>query len=238
MTIEENPTNQTARTGLMAIDVLVKFQACNEARHWSAGMTLKVAWRTCPRADWLLWLGGRLVDRKKLVLAACKCARTALKFIPAGEDRPLKAIETAERWIEGKATIEEVRSVAAVAADAAYADAYAAYAAYAAAYAAYADAAYAAYAAYADAAYAAYAAAAAADAAADAAYADAAYAAYADAAYAAYAADADAAADAADAAAADAADAARKEKLAELAAIVREVITEDDIEAAATGGQS
>jgi hypothetical protein len=110
----------------------------------------------------MLWLAGRLVkndeDRKPIVLAACACARLALQYVPKGELRPLHAIETAEAWCRGEATIEEVRAAraaayAAYAADAAYAaaadaaDAYAAAAA--AAYAAAAAAAAAAYAAYA-----------------------------------------------------------------------------------------
>ena len=170
-------------------DYLGSLGACTEAREWAAGYsTLAEAWTACDRADWLLWYAGRHddVDRRLLVRAACACARTALPHVPPGEDRPRLAIELAEAWCNGRATIVEVRAAANAAAKAANA---AAYAANAAAYAAaaYADA-YAAYAA-ADAA-AAYAAAAAADAAAAAAYAATADAAAAD------AADADADADA------------------------------------------
>jgi hypothetical protein len=43
----------------------------------------------------------------------------ALPFVKKGENRPLKAIETAEKWIRGEATEAECRT----AADAAYADA-------------------------------------------------------------------------------------------------------------------
>ena len=110
--------------------------------------------------------------RKAIRLAACACARTSLKYVKAGETRPLKAIETAEAWCRGETTIEQVRearyaaaaayaaaSAAAYAAAAAAAAAASAAAAYAAAYAAAADAAYAAAYAYADAAASAYAAA-------------------------------------------------------------------------------
>ena len=150
--------------------------ACPEAMRWLATqIDPATAWETCKRPDWMIWLAARRgVDRKTIVRVACACARTSLRFVPEGEDRPRLAIETAERWCDDRATIEEVRA-------AAYAAAYAAAAAYADdAEAADADAAYAA--AYAAADAAAYAAADAADAA--------------DAAYAAYAADA---ADAADA---------------------------------------
>jgi hypothetical protein len=104
------------------------------------------AWRDCNRADWMLWIAGRLnIDKKLIVLAACDCAETTLKYVPDGEERPAKAIQTSRNWCNGTATIQECRDAAYAAADAA------AYAAYAAAYAAYAaaDAAYAAaYAAY------------------------------------------------------------------------------------------
>jgi len=132
-----------------------KMGACPEAVAWLAEHKNPTqAWRDCERGDWMLWLVGKLAGpvgdprRKKLVLAACGCARLSLKYVKAGEERPRIAIETAEKWARGKATIEEVRIAAYAAYAAAYAVYAAAYAAYAAAYAAYA-AAYAAYAAYA-----------------------------------------------------------------------------------------
>jgi hypothetical protein len=92
--------------------------------------------------------------REKVVLAACACAELALKYVPAGEERPKQAIETARKWARGEATLQEVNAANAAAyADAAYAAASAAYAAANAAYAAYA--AYAAASAASDAAYAA-----------------------------------------------------------------------------------
>jgi hypothetical protein len=137
--------------------LLKKHMACSEAIEWAEPYTtLAEAWEACQRGDWMLWLAAKakLCTRQQLVLAACECARLALRHVPAGEGRPLAAIETAEAWARGEAKLEQVRSAAAAAA-------YAAYAAYAAAAADAADAA----------------AAAAADAAADA---DAAYAAAAD----------------------------------------------------------
>ena len=111
--------------------------ACDEAIEWLRTQTdPEQAWQTCERPDWMIWYAGRCgIDRKVLVRIACDCARTALRFVPEGEDRPRLAIETTERWLSGEATIEEVRS-ARQAAYAAYASAYAAYAADAAAYAA------------------------------------------------------------------------------------------------------
>ena len=121
--------------------------ACAEARRWLNTQTdPHVAWEMCERPDWMIWYARqRGVERKVLVRIACDCARTALRFVPEGEDRPRLAIEAAERWTQDEATIDEVRVAAYaayVAAEAAYvayvaADAYAAYAAYAAANAAY-----------------------------------------------------------------------------------------------------
>jgi hypothetical protein len=116
------------------------------------------AWDRCERGDWLLWLAARTgVDRRIVVLAACDCSRLALVHVPAGEERPQIAIETAERWTRGEATIGEVHEAASDAAHAADAAVYAsdaAAAAYAAAHAAAAadytaDAAYTAHAAHA-----------------------------------------------------------------------------------------
>jgi len=136
----------------MPNEMLVKLGACSEAVEWVGDKSPAVAWKTCKRGDWMLWLCGKLSGepggkgRKKLVLAACACARLSLKYVRKGEKRPLVAIQTAEAWAKGKrgVTIEQVRT-AAYAADADYAAAaYAANAAYAddAAYAAaaYADA--------------------------------------------------------------------------------------------------
>jgi len=130
---------------------LARLNACGEARRWVGKKSLKTAWHQCNRGDWMLWLaasGG--VDRRLVVLAACQCARQALRHVPEGETRPLRAIEMAESWTRGEASIEQVHA----AANAAYAAAnaanaaYAGYAANAAAYAAYAaDAANAVYAA-------------------------------------------------------------------------------------------
>ncbi len=154
------------------IKTLEGIGACSEALAWGEQFTTPdEAWAACERGDWMLWLLGKLAggpetaSRKKLVLAACQCARFALPYVKEGETRPLKAIKFAEAWAKGASgvSLQDVNNAAA--ADAAYA----AYAAAAAAYAyAAADAAYAAFAAAAaaDAAYAyAYAAAAAADAA-------------------------------------------------------------------------
>lgn len=91
----------------------------------------------------MLWLVGKQSGkpgsekRKKLVLAACKCARLSLKYVKKGEKQPLKAIQTAEAWAKEKkgVTLQDVRDAAYAAASASASAAYAAVsvAAYAAA---------------------------------------------------------------------------------------------------------
>jgi hypothetical protein len=135
---------------------LIELDACDLALDWmdkNGITTIGESWEKCPRGDWLLWVAARFgltpERHKKIVLAACEIARMVLKYIPEGENRPLRAIEAAEAWATGDGTIEDVR-VAADAADkaAGTADKAAAHAANAAAHAANAaNAAYAVYAA-------------------------------------------------------------------------------------------
>ena len=100
-------------------ELLNELGACSSVVEWAHGKTLHVFWKTCQRGDWLLWLAGKMADkkgwhtRKQIVLAACVCAETALKYVPKGEERPKKAIQTARAWAKGKATIEEVWAAAA-----------------------------------------------------------------------------------------------------------------------------
>ena len=122
-------------------NTLNKHGACSEAVEWCEDQTPYHAWRSCERGDWLLWICMTLgVERKCVVLAACACARTTLQYLAEDESRPRLAIETAEAWTRGEATIDEVyaaANAADAAADAAGPAAYAAAdAAGAAAYAA------------------------------------------------------------------------------------------------------
>ena len=102
--------------------LLAKLGACEDARKFTKGKSLRECWATSERGDWMLWLCGKMVDqegwptRQEMVLAACACARMSLKFVPKGEDRPLQAIKTAEKWAKGKATLEEVQAAAIAAA--------------------------------------------------------------------------------------------------------------------------
>jgi len=120
-------------------DQLTELDACGGAVKWAREQpSYAQAWRICHRGDWLLWLAARLaVDRKQIVLAACDCAELSLRYVPAGENRPRIAIETARKWCAGEATLDDVRKAADAAASSSNAAAYAANAAHAA-HAAYA----------------------------------------------------------------------------------------------------
>ena len=118
---------------------------CGNARDWLATQASPAeAWANCRDGSWMLWLLGKLAGkpwsqaRRKLVLAACECARLALPRVKAGENRPRKAIELAEQWARGgrvsrQALNDAADAAAYAAADVAGAAAYATAAAYAAA---------------------------------------------------------------------------------------------------------
>jgi hypothetical protein len=144
--------------------LLISLKACEDASEWSYNKDWKEVYETCERGDWLLWLYQNTNhNKRKLVLAAAKCAETVIRLMK--DDRSKKAIEVAIRYGLKDATEKELKKAAEAAAEAAAAEDITKAAAYTAAYAA----AYAAAAAADDAAYdaAAAAAAAAADAAAD-----------------------------------------------------------------------
>uniref|UniRef100_A0A6M3J505 Uncharacterized protein n=1 Tax=viral metagenome TaxID=1070528 RepID=A0A6M3J505_9ZZZZ len=128
-------------------EYLTRHHACDPSIPWVAGRPAsETLWRECPDGAWMLWLCAKVgVRRKLLVPCATGCARSVLRLVPVGEDRPRLAVEVAEAWVYGHATQEEARAAARaayaaayVAADAAYADAYAARAAACSAHAAYA----------------------------------------------------------------------------------------------------
>jgi hypothetical protein len=102
---------------------LAKLSACPEAVEWVGDRTMAQAWAECERADWMLWLLAKLDGcySPRLRLAACACARTALQYVPDGEDRPRLAIECAERFARGEATDAELRAAGAAAEAAAWA---------------------------------------------------------------------------------------------------------------------
>jgi hypothetical protein len=137
---------ETTDTTLTINEQIRHLRPCMEAREWlHKQKDWQEAWDTCPRGDWLLWLHSRLNPgmprgdewHKVYVRIACEAARSVLGSVPAGELRPLAAIELAERFAAGDDVSEsDLRAAAAGAADAAAAYAADAHAAGGAAYAA------------------------------------------------------------------------------------------------------
>lgn len=94
-------------------EYFTSLRACDKAITLAGERTLEQCWHECDRGDWLLWWAARVgVDRALIIRATCACARRGLRFIPAGEDRPRLAIETAEAYARGEATIEQVHAAA------------------------------------------------------------------------------------------------------------------------------
>jgi len=120
---------------------LSKMDACESAVKWVGRRGLKRAWAECQRADWMMRFAARrpLGNRQQIARAWCACARTSLKYVPEGEERPRLAIEAKERWTDDPTP--ENKRAAHAAADGAYVAAYAFDLASAAAYAAHAAAA-------------------------------------------------------------------------------------------------
>src|SRR5579863_714630 len=101
--------------------LLASLGACQEAVQWIGERDLKTAWAECERGDWMLWLSGKMEGkkgwptRKQIVLAACDCAELSLSIFEKrypNDKRPRVAIETARKWANGEASIEEVRAAA------------------------------------------------------------------------------------------------------------------------------
>jgi len=103
-------------------DVLRELDACSEAVEWMRELSPDDAWAKCVRGDWMLWLLGRVDDRRNLVALVCQCARLALPHDKSGT--AIVAIETAERWVAGNADLDEVRRAASASSASAAAAAY------------------------------------------------------------------------------------------------------------------
>jgi hypothetical protein len=76
--------------------------------------TFDVAWANCYRGDWMLWIAGYFADdvgsdsRKKLALAAASCAALALRY-SSGDAFARPTIITVRDWLDGKATLHDVK---------------------------------------------------------------------------------------------------------------------------------
>jgi len=120
---------------------LERLGACSDSLEWVAQQrNATQAWRDCERGDWMIWLIVRTAKpgsprHRRAVALLCRSMRRALRFVPRGERRPLKAIRLAEQWTRSprKVSTEGLRVAADAAADAVAYVAYVAYAADAAA---------------------------------------------------------------------------------------------------------
>ena len=91
--------------------MLARLGACDYARAWVADRDLESSWAECHDSDWLLWLAARMgTPPHEIVVAACACARTVLHLAPAGDPRPRLALEAAEAWARGYATVNQVHA--------------------------------------------------------------------------------------------------------------------------------
>lgn len=95
------------------VDIAEKLVVGYQPNMWSVDLhnqSIKEMWDQEDRGDLMLLAAGMLdINREALVKSACLIARTALKNIPEGEDRPLRAIESAEGWLGGRLSADEVK---------------------------------------------------------------------------------------------------------------------------------
>lgn len=102
-------------------EFISRHDPCHNGRAFLASRPdLRTAWLTCERPDWMLWALRRInhTPEKELRLFACACARRALSRFESrypDDKRPRHAIETAERFVNGQATAEEMRHARAAA---------------------------------------------------------------------------------------------------------------------------
>ncbi len=85
-------------------ELLAKHKACKEARSWAGDKTAEQAWERCSRADWMLWLVSRVMDKQEIkqeiVRAAAEIARTS--SIYAKDQRVRDCAAAIDRWLAGE----------------------------------------------------------------------------------------------------------------------------------------
>src|SRR5574340_86155 len=94
-------------------------EPCEEAADWlELQPDPQTAWQTCHQSDWMVWLLNELnySDERVLRLYACWCAReTPLAdgrrvWDLMTDERSRAAVEVAERFATGEATLKELRA--------------------------------------------------------------------------------------------------------------------------------
>src|SRR5216684_7094132 len=103
----------TAISGSEVAEFLEHHRACSKARPWAGRCaSLAEAWDSCTVPDWLIWARKQagFEDVQALRIWACWCVRQAAHLMTAPESR--QALDTAERFVEGRATTDELTKAA------------------------------------------------------------------------------------------------------------------------------
>lgn len=90
---------------------LIDKDACEDAQIFCKGKSLKEAWDTTDRGDWMLWLmenSENKVTDKQYRLIAVKCARRVQHRMK--DQRSIDALDVAERYANGQATDDELKA--------------------------------------------------------------------------------------------------------------------------------
>ena len=84
--------------------ILKRHSACNKGYEWVKGKTLKKAWETCQRGDWMMWLYKYASPKKDIcvriaIYAAESCIVNWTNKYP-DDNRPQLAIQAAKEWLD------------------------------------------------------------------------------------------------------------------------------------------
>lgn len=92
-----------------AEELLKSLNACDEACIFAKGKTIKEAWETCYRGDWMLWFFAKVFPEKlkELVMAKAVCVNTIRDLMR--DERSIKAIDIAIEFGKELATIEDLK---------------------------------------------------------------------------------------------------------------------------------
>jgi len=96
---------------------LTYLRACEAGVRWAKQIeTFERAWHECPDPDWLVWAVQQAGydDQARLRTWACWCVRRVWELIP--DPRSRQAVETAEAFLRGQSTEEELHAAWLVAA--------------------------------------------------------------------------------------------------------------------------
>jgi hypothetical protein len=94
-------------------ELLIKLNACKEARDWAADKSWQEIYDTCHRGDWLLWLFKKTNpdNLQLLTLAKGHCANTVRHLMK--DEKSIAAVDAAISFGEGRISKEELYATAA-----------------------------------------------------------------------------------------------------------------------------